>query len=806
VNAYGVIVVSQFWVYANSSSDPREMKRICGVVGGGAILGGLVGGIAASALANRVSLRWSIAAAAVLLAASAPMLLRVGQDGGREQEARPGGEPGATSDGAIPLFKASYIRWLAAATLCSVVVTGLLDYQLKIVVQQMHPTASQLTSFFGRLYVAMNLVALAIQLFATRAVLQWLGAGSAAAVLPAGLALGTGAMIVSPGLTPVLATRLWDQIVRFSLHRSAVELLFFPLRPTVKRRAKAIIGAGIERVGDALAGVLILAAGVLFDGTPITLTAIIFALVVVWLVASIRVRHGYVRELGRNLARMTLEPEQESVSLRERSILKEAVGMLHSPFERVALHAIDLLEQHAPQLLDARLSELLTHASARVRIRALERAIHSRSPVDHPRLAELARDRDPMVRLHALRIRCATAGGRLLDALDEYLTAEDAELRSTAFTYLVQESGDADLPAVRELLERTLATGCRDDRVAVAAALGAGVARTDLHQLLAPLLADPDVDVRCAALRSAGQAAIVEHVPAVIRALASSETEAAARDALFALGERAIEPAGDALIDAGTPVEIRRILPRILGELPVQASVNALFRERSRDDVVVSYRILRAANNLRSLNQELAFPADLVEDDLLYDVRQFLVDELHAESQAKKDGHDKRTPADRLDQAERFLILVLRERMAQAFNRVFRRLGLLHTPGLMLSAYSGILSEQPRVRANAVEYLERALSAEQRALVVPLLPGAKRAPRLQLSEQRFNLKPMTGRESLSLLLSSDDLWLRSCALYVVGRRQERQLMAEVDSNLESADARVAETAGWAKAELAARRR
>jgi ATP/ADP translocase len=45
VNAYGLILVSQFWVYANSSSDPREMKRICGIVGGSGILGGLAGGL-----------------------------------------------------------------------------------------------------------------------------------------------------------------------------------------------------------------------------------------------------------------------------------------------------------------------------------------------------------------------------------------------------------------------------------------------------------------------------------------------------------------------------------------------------------------------------------------------------------------------------------------------------------------------------------------------------------------------------------------------------------------------------------------
>ena len=55
VNVYGLIVVSQFWLYTNSRSDPREMKRICGLVGGGAILGGVVGGVLASTLGGWVS-------------------------------------------------------------------------------------------------------------------------------------------------------------------------------------------------------------------------------------------------------------------------------------------------------------------------------------------------------------------------------------------------------------------------------------------------------------------------------------------------------------------------------------------------------------------------------------------------------------------------------------------------------------------------------------------------------------------------------------------------------------------------------
>ena len=104
----------------------------------------------------------------------------------------------------MPLVRVPYVRWLAVATLCSVIVTGLLDYQFKIVVQQVYPGASELTSFFGRFYIAINVMALLLQLIGTRWLLQQLGAGSAAAVLPIGLAVGAGATLAVPGFAMVL--------------------------------------------------------------------------------------------------------------------------------------------------------------------------------------------------------------------------------------------------------------------------------------------------------------------------------------------------------------------------------------------------------------------------------------------------------------------------------------------------------------------------------------------------------------------------------------------------------------------------
>jgi hypothetical protein len=119
----------------------------------------------------------------------------------------------------------------------------------------------------------------------------------------------------------------------------------------------------------------------------------------------------------------------------------------------------------------------------------------------------------------------------------------------------------------------------------------------------------------------------------------------------------------------------------------------------------------------------------------------------------------------------------------------------------MFSAYLATLSDNSRVRANAAEYIERALSPELRELVLPLLPGAGRAARLELAENRYGLQPMNAHESLASLVESDDLWLRSCALYVVGVRRQGSLRSRVEANVDSADARVRETATWARLAL-----
>lgn len=148
------------------------------------------------------------------------------------------------------------------------------------------------------------------------------------------------------------------------------------------------------------------------------------------------------------------------------------------------------------------------------------------------------------------------------------------------------------------------------------------------------------------------------------------------------------------------------------------------------------------------------------------------------------------------------LCVTLNERMDQALNRIFRRLALLYPSQNLMAAYEGVVSTNPRMRGNAIEYLENQLAPEHRSLVLPLVDDTGDEGRLRLARQRYGLRFLGFDEALEEILESDDLWLRTCALFVVGTRKEKRLLPLVESNLTALNALVRETASWARLAIA----
>ncbi len=784
VNVYGLLLVSQFWAFTNSTSDPRAAKRTFGLIGTGGILGGLAGGIVASQVGRASGLGILVAIGAALVGLVTPVVV-MGVRRGHTPVA--GAAEVKTSESP---WKSSYVRWLALAALCSVIVTGLLDYQLKVEAQGRYPSPHALAHFFGLFYTVMNLGALVVQFVITRWALQTLGAPWSAVVLPAGLGVGATLSILVPGTWTVVANRLWDQVIRLSLAKSASEIFYFPLEPALRRHAKAVVEAGLERIGDGLAGVLILAAGMTIGASTQVLGLLVAGVVALWLVAWFRLRAAYPRELGRGLRRLTVDPDQVETSLRERGLLRRLVRLLESPYERVVLHAIDLLEDNARKLLDYRLPRLIEHGSPRVRARALALIGESQSEEARATVKRLLNDPDPLVRIEALRAHCALGDGGANPALEAYLDAGDPQLRATALQCLVQFSSPDQEPHVRQILDRRLAEDAIEPRLEAILAIGQRAPPHPLHDLLLPLVQDRELEVRRAAFEVAGGTGRPEFVEPLIQALADRGVEKAACAGLIAMGGAVVPTLGERLADPETAIEIRRQIPKVLGQIPSTESARALAGCRDRGDLLLTYRLLKACNQIRTVDPAIEFPADVVREDLEYEIRAYLLTLLRRRA----------FPAASERSGDRFLARVLTERLDQTLNRIFRRLALIYPPRTTYAAWRSFQSGKGRA-GNAVEYLETTLEPQDCERVLPLIDDTTEDQRVALAVESYGLSCDGEADALRGALDGDDPWLRVCALFVVGQRRDGSFADRVEANRESADPRVRDAASWALAAL-----
>ena len=259
-----VIAVAQVWTLANSIFTPEEGKRSFGFIAAG----GTVGGVAASFGAN-----WSIhlsiesnhllwIVAGIYMAASVLVIWAEGRLIGTVHEAEihsPNTAENNYRSGLGELLSgSSYLKAIAVIILVSVIVSTLIDFQFKTGAKQAYSSTKELANFFSSYYGWLSVATFFVQILLTSQTLKKLGLAASLYVTPAALLTGSIVIITWPGLPAATFTRMADAILRNSVHRSGMEVIYMAVPVTVMKAIKTFLDVVVERIGDASAGFIIL--------------------------------------------------------------------------------------------------------------------------------------------------------------------------------------------------------------------------------------------------------------------------------------------------------------------------------------------------------------------------------------------------------------------------------------------------------------------------------------------------------------------------------------------------------------------
>ena len=258
--AYIVLLVEQFWAFANSSVDTRTGKRLYGlllIVGG---LGAIAGNGIVSLLAEAVG-SWNLLAAAA--ATLVPFLWAMDGAHRRVPEVavapRPAASGGRSGHMGLGLFRRHpRLVYLAAIVALGQVFSAVMDVTFHIHLKEAFPDVDLRAAREAAFWAAVNGGSMLINLLAP-AILGVVTLRRLHLLYPLGHLAAAATAILFPGFWTAALALAWFKIIDYSLFRSSKELLYIPLPFDARYRTKMLIDMVIYRLSKG-GGALILAA------------------------------------------------------------------------------------------------------------------------------------------------------------------------------------------------------------------------------------------------------------------------------------------------------------------------------------------------------------------------------------------------------------------------------------------------------------------------------------------------------------------------------------------------------------------
>ena len=687
-----VTSVFQFWVLVNDIFHPRQARRLIGFFVSGGLLGGILGALLASRLAKLVGTENLLLACPLFLAGCLVILGKLQPSlaeaaSGSAKTPKESAEKVGYAESFRIVRKHRYLLYLSGIMATAIAVTTLLDFQFNAIVEKAFPAKDARTSFIATFFVGLLVFSYLLNMFLSSRAVRSFGLRVALLITPAVLLLGSLAVFLVPAgglIYWAVAVKGLDKSLAHTLYQSVRELLYIPVPPEIKYKAKVFIDMFVNKLADGVVAVLLLLFVSVGHMGVRDISLITICFIAAWAVFCVLITREYVHIVKRHLKLKWQDAGRLVTETIDVDMTKLVFDTLESKKRSSVLYAMNLFDLIRKEKLSPELRGIIASKSSQIRASSLD-------------------------------VLLGVDGEPLFPEVDDSLSEEslDAEVQEVMALDVYQEM------MAGHLLKVTAATrtGAEVERMEAAKALGLMSPDSDLVKNLRPLLRDESTEVASYALESAAKLKKREFVPLILSRLAQPSLQQAAAKTLVAYGERIVGTLKDYLSDPAGDVRLRRAIPEILAMIGTQRAADLLTSTLTETGDLES-EVIAAAAKLRGENPELDFSEDVVRSAVLRLTRRGYG--LLLESDRENDG-----AAHGPSMAE------MEAGLARAVRDIFNLLGLIHPQEDIRKAYQNLSAGTKKNVDYALELLDAMLKRDIKPFLLPLIDDAPHEERVR---------------------------------------------------------------------------
>jgi AAA family ATP:ADP antiporter len=474
--------------------------------------------------------------------------------------------------------------------------------------------------FFGTFNMIAGLMSLLLQLVLTSRVLRTVGVGPALFIVPTAMLMGSAGVLILGTLVAAAALKASDQVLRYSIDKATVELLYLPVPASHTFRVKSFIDTVVYRLGDAAGGLIVLLFAAVLGVSPVNMSMIAIVFLLMWMAAAYVARNQYIENLRESIHQHRVDSERASMPVLDRDTTSLISSRLKGTPKEIA-YALSLFELAHDRKVHPAVRGLLNHADPAIRQQAIRLLARAGDATVKDQIEELVKDPDLGVRTEALLYLTEFDATDPLQRIEGLGDFEDFSIQAAIVAFLARPGRTQNIDAAKLLVSKMIEEGGEQGkRARLEAARLMSILPDAFDRELRALVDDEDVEVATAAITAVGVHKKRSLIGDLIDRLAEPALNDSIVKALSDFGDRVVGTLRDYLVDDAMRAEVRREIPRVLEAIGSRAAQAVLVESVLDRDVVLRYHTISALNRLGQAHPDRQTDRKLIESVLAAEI------------------------------------------------------------------------------------------------------------------------------------------------------------------------------------------